>query len=152
MFHEIQAQHLRAAEPDHDERKNSPLVGEWVPLTATCFPHFAVALEYTNAWGHSLGELSMSTAQQHLVLRPDLAGTLMTPEEFDSADDCDELYVYELIHGVLVVTPERHREQQNEGESSNEELRPCKDCTGKEWTAWADLSDEDRDVFRTGGR
>jgi Uma2 family endonuclease len=47
----------------------------------------------------------MSTAQQHLVLTPDLAGTLMTPEEFDSADDCDELYVYELIHGVLVMTP-----------------------------------------------
>lgn len=47
----------------------------------------------------------MSTAHDRLVLSPELAGTLMTPEEFDSAEDCDQLYVYELIHGVLVVTP-----------------------------------------------
>jgi Uma2 family endonuclease len=33
------------------------------------------------------------------------AGTLMTPEEFDAAEDWDELYKYEVIHGVLVVTP-----------------------------------------------
>jgi Uma2 family endonuclease len=29
----------------------------------------------------------------------------MTPEEFDAIEDYDELYHYELIHGVLVVTP-----------------------------------------------
>ncbi len=34
----------------------------------------------------------MSTAQHRLVLSPELAGTLMTPEEFDSADGCDELF------------------------------------------------------------
>ena len=34
-----------------------------------------------------------------------LAGTHMTPEEFDAVQDCDEAYRYELIHGVLVVTP-----------------------------------------------
>jgi len=34
-----------------------------------------------------------------------LAGTHMTPEEFDAVEDCDEAYRYELIHGVLVVTP-----------------------------------------------
>jgi Uma2 family endonuclease len=33
------------------------------------------------------------------------AGLLMTPEEFDAITDYDELYRYELIHGVLVVTP-----------------------------------------------
>src|SRR5687768_12445994 len=35
------------------------------------------------------------------------AGTLMTPEEFDAIDlaQCNELYKYELINGVLVVTP-----------------------------------------------
>ncbi len=32
-------------------------------------------------------------------------GTLMTPEEFDAATDFDELYSYELIHGVLIVSP-----------------------------------------------
>jgi Uma2 family endonuclease len=40
-----------------------------------------------------------------LVLGPELAGTLMTPEEFDAADDAEEGYVYELINGVLVVSP-----------------------------------------------
>jgi len=30
---------------------------------------------------------------------------LMTPEEFDAVTDCDELYKYELIHGVLIVNP-----------------------------------------------
>jgi len=32
-------------------------------------------------------------------------GMLMTPEEFDAATDFDELYCYELIHGVLIVSP-----------------------------------------------
>jgi Uma2 family endonuclease len=31
------------------------------------------------------------------------AGILMTPEEFDAIEDYDDLYRYELIHGVLVV-------------------------------------------------
>jgi Uma2 family endonuclease len=35
----------------------------------------------------------------------DSAGVRMTPEEFDAIEDYDELYHYELIHGVLVVTP-----------------------------------------------
>jgi Uma2 family endonuclease len=35
----------------------------------------------------------------------DLAGTLMTPDEFDSIEDWDEEYVYELIRGILVVSP-----------------------------------------------
>jgi len=51
----------------------------------------------------------MSTAR---VRRPNTArlgrlsnGMLMTPEEFDAATDFDELYCYELIHGVLIVSP-----------------------------------------------
>ncbi len=51
----------------------------------------------------------MSTAR---VRRPKAArlgrhsnGMLMTPEEFDAASDFDELYSYELIHGVLIVSP-----------------------------------------------
>jgi Uma2 family endonuclease len=35
----------------------------------------------------------------------ELAGTLMTPEEFDAVEEYDEEYRYELIHGVLVVNP-----------------------------------------------
>jgi Uma2 family endonuclease len=38
---------------------------------------------------------------------PDSAGIRMTPEEFDAieAEEYDEDYRYELVHGVLVVTP-----------------------------------------------
>ncbi len=32
-------------------------------------------------------------------------GMLMTPEEFDAATDFDERYSYELVHGVLIVSP-----------------------------------------------
>ena len=39
------------------------------------------------------------------ILRLDLAGTRMTPEEFDAVEEWDEDYKYELIHGILVVTP-----------------------------------------------
>ena len=40
-----------------------------------------------------------------LVLGPALAGTLMSPQEFDGADAADENFKYELIQGMLVVTP-----------------------------------------------
>ena len=33
------------------------------------------------------------------------AGLSMTPAEFDAIDVCDELYRYELLHGVLIVSP-----------------------------------------------
>jgi len=33
------------------------------------------------------------------------AGIRMTPEEFDAVDEYDDLYRYELIDGVLIVTP-----------------------------------------------
>jgi Uma2 family endonuclease len=39
------------------------------------------------------------------VLGPELNGTLMTPEEFDAVEASDDNYVYELIHGVLIVNP-----------------------------------------------
>lgn len=35
----------------------------------------------------------------------DSAGIRMTPEEFDAIEDWDDDYRYELIHGVLVVSP-----------------------------------------------
>ncbi len=38
-------------------------------------------------------------------LGPRSAGTMMTPNEFDSATDYDERYSYELLEGVLIVTP-----------------------------------------------
>jgi Uma2 family endonuclease len=35
----------------------------------------------------------------------DCAGIRLTPEEFDAIDDYDECYRYELINGVLIVSP-----------------------------------------------
>ena len=49
----------------------------------------------------------MSTPRIETVpkLRRSSNGMLMTPEEFDAVTDYDDRYRYELIHGVLVVTP-----------------------------------------------
>jgi len=51
--------------------------------------------------------MSTITAPPTEAIRLDFesAGRLLTPEEFDAVADYDELYRYELIHGVLVVTP-----------------------------------------------
>ncbi len=43
--------------------------------------------------------------QTHLRLVPGLARTLMTFEEFDEVDDVGDDYRYELIRGLLIVTP-----------------------------------------------
>ncbi len=40
-----------------------------------------------------------------LVLGPGLAGIALTPEEFDAVEEFDRDYRYELIRGVLVVSP-----------------------------------------------
>jgi Uma2 family endonuclease len=54
--------------------------------------------------------MSISPVGTKLVLGPELAGTLMTPEEFDAVEEYDEEYRYELIHGVLVVKLHPHVE------------------------------------------
>ena len=46
----------------------------------------------------------MSSIEER-TLGPGLAGTYMTPREFDSVEIWDETYVYELINGVLIVNP-----------------------------------------------
>lgn len=43
------------------------------------------------------------TAPKHVG--PESNGMHMTPEEFDSLDDWDENYRYELVNGVLIVVP-----------------------------------------------
>jgi Uma2 family endonuclease len=49
--------------------------------------------------------MSAMPPEMSVYLCPELAGTLMTPEEFDAVEDYEEGYRYELIHGVLVVNP-----------------------------------------------
>ena len=49
----------------------------------------------------------MSVLETPIILKlvAELAGVLLSPEEFDAVEECDELYNYELVHGVLVVVP-----------------------------------------------
>jgi Uma2 family endonuclease len=61
-----------------------------------------------------------------LALGPRLAGTLMSPEEFDSVADFDEDFTYELIHGVLVVAPPPLEEERGPNEELGFMLRVYK--------------------------
>ena len=49
----------------------------------------------------------MSTSKARTLPRigPSCAGLRMTPEEFDALTNCDERYRYELVRGILVVSP-----------------------------------------------
>jgi Uma2 family endonuclease len=49
--------------------------------------------------------MSGTRVRRRLKLRRSSNGMIMTPEEFDAVTDIDDRYVYELIHGVLVVSP-----------------------------------------------
>jgi Uma2 family endonuclease len=53
-----------------------------------------------------------------LVLGPEHNGIRMRVEEFDAVEDCNELYTYELVHGVLIVNPPPSRKERG----PNEEL------------------------------
>jgi Uma2 family endonuclease len=57
----------------------------------------------------------MSTAELpfNVRLRPESAGLSMSPEEFDAATDYDDSVNFELIHGVLVVTPMASRSERS---------------------------------------
>ena len=60
----------------------------------------------------------MSTAEFPITIRvgPESAGILMTPEEFDAVTEFVEPFNYELIHGVLVVTPMSSRSERSPNE------------------------------------
>ncbi len=49
--------------------------------------------------------MSLAPSKTAPYLCPELAGTLMAPEEFDAVTRYKEGYRYELVHGVLVVNP-----------------------------------------------
>jgi len=50
-------------------------------------------------------ELPQTTALVVPPIGPECAGISMSPEEFDAIEEYDEGYRYELVRGVLVVTP-----------------------------------------------
>jgi Uma2 family endonuclease len=49
--------------------------------------------------------IAQKTKTKRIKLNQASNGMLMTPEEFDAVTDYDDLFVYELIHGVLIVSP-----------------------------------------------
>lgn len=49
--------------------------------------------------------MSTVSVEVESALGPESAGLFMTAAEFDAIQDYDENYRYELIHGVLVVSP-----------------------------------------------
>lgn len=59
---------------------------------------------------------------QQLYLSPDSSGALLTPEEFDAAE-FEEGWRYELIHGVLVVSPAALRKERDPNEELGHWLR-----------------------------
>ncbi len=71
----------------------------------------------------------MTTAEieTKVYLCPELAGTLMTPEEFDAVEDYDEDYRYELIDGRLIVTPIPLEAQTDPNEELGHLLRTYKE-------------------------
>ena len=49
--------------------------------------------------------VAQKTKTKRIRLTQASNGMLVTPEEFDAVTDYDDLFVYELIHGVLIVSP-----------------------------------------------
>jgi Uma2 family endonuclease len=49
--------------------------------------------------------MSLAEFPTPVQIGPESNGMLMTPEEFDALEDWEEGYRYEIVHGVLVVTP-----------------------------------------------
>lgn len=62
------------------------------------------------------------------VLGLEMAGTLMTPEEFDAVEEYDEDYRYELVHGVLVVNPIPSEAEVDPNEDLGHMLRTYQEC------------------------
>ena len=86
-----------------------------------------------------------------LRLGPGLAGTLMSPEEFDGADEAEEGFRYELIHGELVVTPPPLEEERGPNEELALLLRLYK-MQHPEGTALDDTLSEQHVPTSTGNR
>jgi Uma2 family endonuclease len=65
---------------------------------------------------------TLSSEPATLHLGPDSSGALLTPEEFDAAE-YEDGWRYELIHGVLVVTPAPLRQERDPNEELGRWLR-----------------------------
>ncbi|MEX0718909.1 MAG: Uma2 family endonuclease [Planctomycetaceae bacterium] len=71
--------------------------------------------------------MSTATPLETLVIGPEHNGMRMTPEEFDAATEWDENHKYELVHGVLIVTPPPLEQERDPNEELGHWLRDYRD-------------------------
>jgi Uma2 family endonuclease len=92
------------------------------------FAHlFSVSTELS-ALAKSEIMLDMSTVQTcNVVLRPELAGIYLTPDEFDAVEEAERGYRYELINGRLIVTPPPLEAERDPNEELGYLLRSYRD-------------------------
>lgn len=91
------------------------------------------------------GEPFMSVATSEatvLRLGPGAAGMVLTPEEFDAAE-FEEGYRYELIHGVLVVSPAPLPQERSPVDCLGHWLRSYQDNHPQGWLLDDTLPDHD---------
>lgn len=75
--------------------------------------------------------MSIVTRKKHFVLGRRHNGMRMTLQEFDTVKDFDELYSYELINGVVIVTPIPGHFERDPNEELGHWLRSYQDrCPG----------------------
>lgn len=67
--------------------------------------------------------MSIAENQETCRLGPELNGIAMTVEEFDVVAESDDLYQYELIHGVLIVNPIPSEQESDPNEELGHLLR-----------------------------
>lgn len=71
--------------------------------------------------------MSISHARPRLRIGRHSNGMLMTPEEFDAATNFDRRYVYEVVRGVLIVSPPAGESERDPNEELGYWLRRYKD-------------------------
>src|SRR5262245_1065343 len=81
------------------------------------------------------------SAKRRREFGPESAGTLMTPREFDRADFV-EGWRYELINGVLVVSPPPLESERDPNEERGHWLRTYRDSHPKGWCLDATLPEQ----------
>lgn len=69
----------------------------------------------------------IATPLETMVIGPEHNGMRMTPEEFDAATEWDENHNYELVHGVLIVTPPPLEQERDPNEELGHWLREYRD-------------------------
>jgi Uma2 family endonuclease len=91
--------------------------------------------------------MSIGTLKRKRVFGPRSTGTLMTPKEFDAAE-FEEGWRYELIHGVLIVSPSPLENERDPNGQLEHWLRTYQESHPKGYLLEATVSEQ---TLRTNG-